>query len=188
MNKGFKVSYQESIHADIASSIEALQVQPILFVGSGLSQRYFNAPTWKALMELLVEKCPKLTKRFAHYQQNHKHEGNVNYLTMASEFVDVYQEWAWETEGSADSEFPSELFEADIDKNEYLKNIVSNVFKEITETITLDNHPLAGEIELLQKIKPHAIITTNYDGILENFFPDYQKVIGEKVIRANYTT
>lgn len=188
MNKGFKVSYQESIRADIASSIEALQVQPILFVGSGLSQRYFNAPTWKALMELLVQKCPKLTKRFAHYQQNHKHEGNVNYLTMASEFVDAYQEWAWDTEGTADSEFPIGLFEADIDKNEYLKNIVSNVFKEITENITLDDHPLANEIKLLQKIKPHAIITTNYDGILESFFPDYQKVIGEKVIRANYTT
>lgn len=188
MNKGYNVSYQETIRADIASSIEALQVQPILFIGSGLSQRYFNAPNWKELMELLVEQCPKLTKRFAHYQQNHKFNGHVNYMTMASEFVEAYQEWAWEIDSSEDSKFPTELFEPDIDKNEYIKHIVSDIFKNITDSVEIEHHPLSEEIKLLQNIKPHAIITTNYDGILEHIFPDYQKVIGEKVIRANYTT
>lgn len=187
MKVDFNMSYKEKIINDIASSIEYLKVQPILFIGSGLSQRYLNAPTWGELMEILVNKCPKLTKKFAYYKQNNTVDGKVDYLAMASKFVSAYQEWAWETENSQNEEFPNQLFEADVDKDEYLKQIVSNIFREITNKMSLDQHNLSDEIEALKMISPHAIITTNYDGMLENIFPNYQKFLGDQVIRANYT-
>lgn len=58
------MTYEQQIINDITVTLEALQVQPILFIGSGMSQRYFDAPNWKGLMELLAEKCPKIPKKF----------------------------------------------------------------------------------------------------------------------------
>ena len=42
------------------------------------------------------------------------------------------------------------------------------------------------ELELLQQIQPHAIITTNYDQFLEKVFPQYETVIGQKIIEQGY--
>lgn len=71
------MSYKDEITQDIAEVMTDLQVQPILFIGSGISQRYFNAPSWKGLMKKLVEMCPELSnKRFAFYEQQFR-EGKI---------------------------------------------------------------------------------------------------------------
>jgi hypothetical protein len=41
-----------------------------------------------------------------------------------------------------------------------------------------------NEIEALSKIKPHAIITTNYDEMLEMIFPDHERIIGQQLLRG----
>ncbi|MFV8192727.1 MULTISPECIES: SIR2 family protein [Acinetobacter] len=180
------MTYEQQIINDITVTLEALQVQPILFVGSGMSQRYFDAPNWKGLMELLAEKCPKIPKKFAYYEQQFQTENGVDYMAMASSFIEPYSEWAWEDD--TNEYFPKELFESGINKEEYIKHIVSKIIEDISTKAILEKSPLYEEIKLLQQIKPHAIITTNYDSVLEKIFPDYLKVIGEKIIHANYTT
>lgn len=183
------MNYKLEITQDIAEVMADLQVQPILFVGSGISQRYFGAPTWKGLMKTLVEMCPELsTRRFAFYEQQFRGEVSTDYAQMASSFVDAYSNWAWANSDVELSPFPTKLFEDDAQKQDYIKFMVSKYFKEITESIELDSNPQKEEIRTLQNIKPHAIITTNYDGALELIFKDYQKVIGQQVIRANYTS
>ncbi|MFB6224864.1 MAG: SIR2 family protein, partial [Candidatus Paceibacteria bacterium] len=42
--------------------------------------------------------------------------------------------------------------------------------------------------ELIQEIGPHAIITTNYDQLLEFAFPEYEIIIGEEIYNVNYAT
>lgn len=84
--------YKESVQADIEACMENLQVQPILFVGSGMSQRYFDAPCWDTLMLDLATRCPLITKRFAYYQQQYDRDNTK----IASEFAGMYSEWAWE--------------------------------------------------------------------------------------------
>ena len=44
---------------------------------------------------------------------------------------------------------------------------------------------LQEEIELLKMIHPHSVITTNYDQFLEKVFPDYEVVVGQKILRSN---
>jgi len=39
----------------------------------------------------------------------------------------------------------------------------------------------------LQLIRPHALITTNYDQFLEVGFPEYQPVIGQSIIQGTQT-
>jgi hypothetical protein len=40
------------------------------------------------------------------------------------------------------------------------------------------------EIKRLQNIKPHAVITTNYDEMLELIFPDLEPVIGQQILQG----
>jgi len=42
---------------------------------------------------------------------------------------------------------------------------------------------MAAEITALQGIRPHAVITTNYDRFLELVFSEYQPVVGQSIIR-----
>lgn len=180
------MTYKKQIADDITVTLEALQVQPILFIGSGMSQRYFQAPNWKGLMQILAATCPKIPKKFAYYEQQFQTENDIDYMAMASSFIEPYSEWAWEDE--TNENFPKELFESGINKEEYIKHIVSKTIEHISNEAVPEKSSLFEEIKLLQQIKPHAIITTNYDSILEKIFPDYLKVIGEKIIHANYTT
>ena len=183
------MGYKEEITQDIAEIMTDLEVQTILFVGSGISQKYFNTPTWQGLMKLLVEKCPELNKRkFAFYEQQYRTDNSTDYTLMASSFVDTYSDWAWETMDESDSIFPPELFEDNAQKQGYIKHVVSKYFEEVTNSIDLKSNEHRDEIKALKNINPHAVITTNYDGALETIFDEHQKIVGQQVIRANYTS
>ena len=57
--------YHERIREDIATCMDTMGVQPILFIGSGLSRRYFLAPSWEGLLQKLVDECPLIEKDYA---------------------------------------------------------------------------------------------------------------------------
>ena len=174
--------YKEKIIKDIQNCMESLQVQPILFIGSGLSQRYAGLPNWQVLMENLANICPLIKRDFAYYEQNY----NFDYKKIASDFTSMYSEWVWEVKENG-GYFSNELFEKGNQKDIYLKHIIANFFKENSEKFEV-NEILASEINALQKIKPHAIITTNYDLICEELFPEHTSIIGQKIIHANFVS
>ena len=180
------MDYKAEIITEVSETLQDLQVQPILFIGSGLSQRYLNAPTWPSLMEMLNLQCPNLERKFAFYEQNHRVDNglSIDLMAMATTFSKEFQAWAWEDE----SKFAAYLFERNTQVEDYIKFKVCEIFKNVTESAKkLQDSPYAQEIELLKKIQPHSIITTNYDGMMEYIFPKYEKVVGQKIIRANYT-
>ena len=179
MTQGYD-AYQEAYEADIATCLDEMRVQPILFVGSGISQRYCGAPTWAHLLEIMAQACP-LAKDFAYYKQK---VGNL--IDIGSEFAELYREWAW---GKGMAQFPEELFNGDQLADIFLKHKVASYFKDLATSNDAQGirAEFAEEIELLRNIKPHAILTTNYDGFLEDIFPDYTPVVGQSILRANYT-
>ncbi len=73
--------YQTEIIEDIKSCLEGLQVQPILFMGAGVSQRYLKAPDWENLLKYLAETCPLITRPYGYYSQTR----NDNKPMIASE-------------------------------------------------------------------------------------------------------
>ncbi|WGN46634.1 hypothetical protein ED048_11795 [Salmonella enterica subsp. enterica serovar Typhimurium] len=75
--------YQEEIIEDIKSCLESLQVQPILFMGAGISQRYIKAPDWEGLLKKLAETCPLIKRPYGYYSQT---KGD-NKPLIASDFV-----------------------------------------------------------------------------------------------------
>ena len=57
--------YKAQIRADIEACVSRMGCQPILFIGSGLSKRYFSGPSWDELLHALAEGCPLIDKSYA---------------------------------------------------------------------------------------------------------------------------
>ena len=71
--------YQTKIKKDIIACLEDMSAQPILFIGSGLSKRYFEAPNWIELLKRLGEKCPDVEHYFGYYNQKHDKETKLRF-------------------------------------------------------------------------------------------------------------
>lgn len=164
----------------IEEIVDELKCQPILFVGSGLSIRYFDGPNWEELLEEMADRCPNVEHDIEYYFQ-----GDKTLPEIGGILADAYYEWAW-NEGR--EEFPEKFRTRNYEPDIFLKHHISKYLKKETpdsiDEIQSEQH--RKEIELLQEIQPHAIITTNYDPLLEIIFPDYEPVVGEQILRSDY--
>ncbi|MGR5894550.1 SIR2 family protein [Enterobacter kobei] len=167
--------YIEDVSDDIKTCLEGMGCQPILFVGSGLTKRYLSGPNWEELLQQLADECPNIDKKFAYYKQRYP-----ELIDIGSVFSDSYNEWAW---GEGEKNFPAELFEAGNEPSIYFKYKISSVFNSLLQEKEIVNN---NEIDLLRKIHPHSIITTNYDKLLESIYPEFTPIIGQKILYANH--
>lgn len=167
--------YQADVAADIASTIQKMGVQPILFVGSGLSKRYFSGPSWDELLAQMADTCPLIDKDYAYYKQ-----AFGSPLLIGEEFAKRYHEWAWST---GKSKFPKSMFTNDISAQSYLKFKISEYLRSITPaSLSSFKGTTAKELSALCNIRPHALITTNYDQFLDRAFSDYAPIIGQQIV------
>ena len=171
--------YKENVIDDLETCLDSLGCQPILFIGSGFTRRYISGPNWEELLQIMVEMCPNINHQYAYYKQSYKDP-----ISIGSEFVEPFKEWAWST---SDGTFPEELFSERFDSDVYLKYKVSEYFDMITpsDISEIDNGKWVEEINSLKAINPHAIITTNFDKLIETIFNDYTPVIGQKILKSN---
>lgn len=173
--------YQQEVTADIAEIIAKASCQPILFIGSGFSQRYANGPSWKGLLKLLAEGCPLIDKDFVYYMQTYKED----WLKIGSIFSEKYHEWAW-NEGR--EKFPPEYFESNMPSDIFMKHAIAQILKNLgpDKNGSYGSAALDTEISALKAISAHAIVTTNYDKIIEPLFPDYEVVISQQILRKPF--
>ena len=170
--------YRRSVTNDIETCVSEMGCQPILFVGSGLSKRYFSGPSWEELLAILATRCPLVERDYAYYKQTFR-----NPAAIGKEFARLYQEWAW---GAGKDQFPHDMYAAGVPAEAYIKFVIARLFQELTPT-SLDlikDERLQAEIKALQGIRPHALITTNYDQFLEVMFPEYHPIIGQSIIQG----
>jgi hypothetical protein len=87
---------------------------------------------------------------------------------ISSEFADYIREWAWKEKYL----FPNDLFEPDQPADIYIKHVVLGIFRGIDSSPEAESKLIlySKELESLKAINPYAIITTNYDGLLERLF------------------
>jgi hypothetical protein len=170
-------AYRAEITADIESCVSQMGCQPILFVGSGLSKRYFAGPSWDELLATLAKECPLIDKDYAYYKQTLKTQ-----LAVGEEFARLYQQWAWD---KGKNQFPADMFSDAVPVQAYIKYQIAHHVISLTPTDVsgIRDEGMAAEITALQGIRPHAVITTNYDRFLELVFSEYQPVIGQSIIR-----
>lgn len=175
-------SYLGSSLEFLKQFINDMKSRPILFIGSGFSQRYINAPTWAGLLKQLIDENPEINMPMQFFIQEH----DGDYAKIASELVDYYRTYAWKNY-SEEERFPPFLFESH-SRSIHLKYKIASILIDLMSQFDADNHPLKDEIELMKKLNPQAIITTNYDKLLETLFPKYEAIVGQHVIRQKKST
>lgn len=173
--------YQEEVTKDVAKVLADAECQPILFVGSGFSKRYARGPNWEELLTALANKCPLIDKEFAYYKQTY----NADYKRIGSLFTDSYREWAW-TKGR--DEFPPDCYSPSASADIFIKHAIADLLKGLGPDAngSFGSPELDAEIASLKNISAHAIITTNYDEVIEQLFPEYEPIIGQKIMRKSY--
>lgn len=174
--------YQDEVVADIASVLAAASCQPILFVGSGFSKRYAGGPNWEELLKKLAAGCPRIDKDFAYYKQ--AYAGDLK--KIGSLFSDLYREWAW-SEGK--STFPPEYFTEEYNSDVFIKHTISRLLRNLGPKDGKGSYgspELDAEIVALKGISAHAVVTTNYDEVIEPLFPEYERLIGQQILRKPY--
>lgn len=154
------------------------ECQPILFVGSGLSQRYFGAPTWTDLLRRVFSAIPDLKESFEYIAQ--KHNGQM--IDVGTYLSDIVFEWAW---SKGKPNFPEDLYRDHVHKDVFLEFFICRIISEITINPDDIAGKLKDEINALGEIRPHAIITTNYDTFLETVFDGYEPITGQTILKYN---
>lgn len=150
---------------------------PVLFIGAGLPRRYTGAPDWdgalKAASECLGPKKPDYQYLLQKYEEDRARIGTH----LGTEIL----EWAW-NEGK--DQFPPELFES-TDKNIFLKHIICQQLKGTESDLSKLSSELKKEIEAIVAIRPHAVITTNFDEMCESILDGYDPIVGNNVLHYN---
>lgn len=72
------------------------------------------------------------------------------------------------------------------DKSIFLKYTVADIIGRYIKNFNIEDSEFKEELNLLSKLTPHAIITTNYDILLEKIFNDkYKPIVGQQIIKKS---
>lgn len=159
----------------INSLLADMGCRPVLFLGSGLTRRYLGGPSWFLLLEQIANLIGMEPARFAFLSQN----ADSDPIRLGSLLSDEVHTWAF---GPGKNSFPGELFAPDQDKDVFIKTVAARLLADLAGNLGKLSGPLEKELDLLKKSSPHALITTNYDPLLEMLFPEFERVVGEKII------
>ncbi|WP_293765919.1 SIR2 family protein [uncultured Aquitalea sp.] len=165
---------------DIEEELSAIFSQrssgPFLFLGSGFSRRYIGLEDWEGLLE----KFCISTKPYAYYRSSSNQNIPLAATLLANDFHDIW--WS-------DARFESS-------RNAYaheIKNKSSPIKYEICKYLVEKSEPniaseeLKNEIEALRTCDVDGIITTNWDMLIENIFPDYIVYSGQNELLFSNT-
>lgn len=181
MNSKDEINMNSEFFLKLKEILSKNDTPPFLFVGSGISIRYCEIPTWLGILKGFVNKNRGCFKHnFGFYSS----KCNNDPKKIASDLAREFHEYWWKSEEYEDSR-----------KNfENLASLnIENAFKiELSKYVNSckkDKPSLSNEIKNFKKSVISGILTTNWDILLEELFPEFQVKIGQKeAIFSDYKT
>jgi len=160
----------------IQSILEEFEVQPVLFIGAGIARRYIGAPDWEGALRYALEQLGPAAPSYSYFVQKYGDDK----VAIGTAIADLVFEWAWK-DGKA--HFSEDLFEGS-DRHVFMKYLLAKRLLELTPS-SWENAELSiqEEVKALSAIRPHAVITTNFDSSLELVFEGYEAIVGRGVLR-----
>ncbi|NKC30637.1 SIR2 family protein [Falsiroseomonas selenitidurans] len=153
----------------LREKLENHSAAPFLFVGSGFSRRYLGLEDWVGLLKRF---CAPI-KDFGYYFSR----ANGNLALTATYMADDYNEWWWNAPETAESRARSSSLVKN--SSDALKIEISSYLSSFSlETARQSRH--SEEVASLAQTSIDGIITTNWDFLLEEFFPDYRVFVGQE--------
>lgn len=168
----------------IQEFISQYKNHPILFIGTGVSLRYLkNSYTWDDLLSKIAFDLTGNPEYYFDIKSKCDENGKFNYLKIADLIEENFNE-TLKSDRNGKFERINNIFYEKMAKNENLSRFKIYV-AELFSTLEFREDKIE-ELKDLKKIRKNigSIITTNYDGLIENVF-EFTKLIGNNILLSN---
>jgi hypothetical protein len=168
---------KNNLQSKIKEIIDRTDAAPFLFVGTGMSKRYVDAPSWSDLLKWAASLTGKDYKRYlqeADRRSNRKDQypGPTIGSLIDKEFNDIW----WES--SKYKEERRKVKSSDYIYESPLKLQIAKKLQSVSNRDFPSHHE--EEIKFLREATIDGVITTNYDTVLEDrLFPEYTSYTGQ---------
>lgn len=159
------MQFQEKLDRLLAGRASA----SFLFVGSGFSRRYIGLEDWDGLLSKFC-----ITGKPYNFYKSSANQDTPMAARLLSE--DYYDAW-WNDDHF--SEARTLHAEKILDKTTPLRIAICDYLRSASDPQNIPAN-LVQEIEILKNCDVDGIITTNWDLLLENLFPEYRVFVGQK--------
>lgn len=162
---------------ELLEKLNLSSVAPFLFIGSGISRRYVNTPTWDSLLEDFVNQFPACFKnQYGYYSSL----ANRDLAKIATNLANDFHQFWWNDEQFEESRNQYK-FIASMDTEKPFKIELCKLLQQRVS----QNNELSEEINLFSTAIISGIVTTNWDTFLEGVFKEFVPKIGQKEIIFN---
>jgi hypothetical protein len=150
--------------------LKKFRAAPLLFVGAGLSRRYLALDGWETLLRRMAD----LTgKDFDYYAASA--DGDLPQVaTLIAE--ELHDPW-W---SEARFEKTRDRFRGMLHHRDSALKAEASAYLSASMTRLPASGDLANELELLRTVVIDGIITTNFDPLLDQLFPDFEVFVGQE--------
>lgn len=190
-----------NIDVEIDKIVKSFKQLPYLFVGTGLSMRYSNAPSWDSLLKSIwfimngndEMKYKKFVNSVAYdlkIDNNGIDEEQRKYYLNPQLATKIQQQFN-------DLFYHDDSFDRTIFSEEEIDEILNNKYdpfkfyigKQTKDLILLSASEKSNEIPHIinNQNKIAGIITTNYDHLLEDMFKDFDVIVGQDSMLTSNT-
>lgn len=164
----------EQLESELLASLQSHSALPFLFIGSGLSRRYLDLPTW----DRLLRKFADLAGVDYDY---HYADADGSLPAVASSIAEAFHDIWWKTAPFAQER---DAFKGEVKtKDAALKVSISRFINEQDQLEpgrpAVDRKDLAEEVALLKRSTVDGVITTNYDTLAEQLFDSFTRYVGQ---------
>lgn len=149
--------------------LEGHAAAPFLFVGSGFSRRYLGLDDWAGLLRRF---CAPI-RDYGYYSS----KANGDLPRTASFMATDYNEWWWSA--NENQERRAAAAEVVKEQSDSLKYDIAAYMSEYSLE-SARSSGAGGEIAAFSEIAVDGIITTNWDTLLEELFPEYRVFVGQQ--------
>ena len=157
------------IKQSLTEHLQKFQSAPFLFMGSGVSRRYLKTEGWEAMLRRFATEAGLDAGYYIS-------KADANLPAAASLLAKDFHSCWWKDAKYQESR---RLHESEVQRySSPLKIEISGYLK----TFSLDNSnsALNEEIAAFREATIDGIISTNWDLLLENIFPDYEIYVGQQ--------
>lgn len=164
---------------EINNIMQDLNSSPFLFIGSGITRRYYNLPDWQSLLKIFSSRISSDPFSYSAYESKAKSlncqsglypqiaeliEYDFNNLWFSNPDIRHLDEYYLRTVSNGASPFKAEISQFIHDNS----CIIPEYQEEIKKLHSISVKSISG------------VITTNYDNFLESILDDYKKYVGQE--------
>ena len=166
----------------LSELVKDFPTTPFLFIGSGLTRRYYNLPNWETLLKTFAARMDPDPIFYAHYENMAKASPTpVGVLPKIASLLESDFNERWFSEPS--------FRKADAQYIDFVVNHSCSPFKveiaQYLQACSKENPHYEQEVQKFKSLSKKSIsgiITTNYDTFLETHTDEYQTYIGQETL------